>query len=673
MLPVRAPARAALVLWVAGCARGPAAPTTPLPVASADTAARDSTRQAGRLPPAAAVRGPLALRVVYPSPDAVVAARDSSFIFGSAGTGEARITINGQPVQVWPNGAWLAWVSLPPDSLMRFRIDATTDSASQTLDYTLRRGDYRPPPPLAPVWIDTTSFMPRGALWWPRDEYVALSVRVSEGALVRMRLPDGTLVPLAPAPAREPVPGAVRAFDRDLTKLSTPLVRERYAGVLRGRAIGPDPGSVFPPPVSPVLATAPVATPITCGSAPCRPLGMSAPSPDSLWGTLEAIRGSDTARARWPLQIALLDSMPLVAELADTDSVVVGRAVPGGTYHWFFPQGTRATVAGRANDDLRLHLSPSARAWVSVENAHRAFEGIVSPAVVGSLTLSPRADRVTARIPVTRRVPFQVTEGERSLVVRLYGTVGDVNWIRYGETDSLVERVTWSQATAGEVTLTFDLVSPVWGYRARWDRGDLLLDIRRPPPLESSHPLRGRLIAVDAGHPPAGATGPTGLREAEANLGVALELQRMLEEQGAKVLMTRTADTPLDLGSRVRLAEAGGADLLISIHNNALPDGINPFTSNGTSTYYNHPRSIPLARAIQHQLVRRLGLRDLGVGRGDLALVRGTWLPSVLTEGMFMIVPDQEAALRTLEGRRLYAVAILEGIREFLQERSRMD
>src|SRR6185295_625454 len=112
MLPVRASARAALVLWVAGCARGSAAPTTPLPVASADTAALDSTRQAGQLPPVAAVRGPLALRVVYPSPDAVVAARDSSFLFGSAGTGEARITINGEPVRVWPNGAWLAWVSL---------------------------------------------------------------------------------------------------------------------------------------------------------------------------------------------------------------------------------------------------------------------------------------------------------------------------------------------------------------------------------------------------------------------------------------------------------------------------------------------------------------------------------------------------------------------------------
>jgi N-acetylmuramoyl-L-alanine amidase len=661
------------VLWVAGCARGPAAATTPLPVTNADTYAADSVATIGRLPPVPPERGPLALRVVYPQPEATVAARDSSFLFGSAGTGEARITINGQPVRVWPNGAWLAWVSLPADSLMQFRIEATTDSATQTLDYVLRRGDYRPPPPLAPVWIDTMSFMPRGALWWPRDEYLALSVRVSAGALVRMRLPDGTLVPLVPAPAREPVPGAVRAFDRDLAKLSTPLVRERYAGVLRGRAIGPDPGPVFPPAQAPLASTGPVATPVTCGSAPCSQPPFATPAPDSLWATVEAIHGSDTARARWPLQIALLDSLPLVAELSDSDSVVVGRAVPEGTYHWFFPPGTRAAVAGRSNDDLRLQLSPSARAWVATEHAHQAFEALVTPAVVGSLTLTPRGDRVTARIPVTRRVPFRVEEDERSLTVRLYGTVGDVNWIRYGETDSLVERVAWSQASDREVTLTFHLARPVWGYRARWDRGDLLLDIRRPPRLDSTHPLRGRLIAVDAGHPPAGATGPTGLREAEANLAVALELRRMLEAQGAKVLMTRTADTPLDLQARVRLAEAGGADLLISVHNNALPDGINPFTTNGTSTYYNHPRSIPLARAIQRELVRRLGLRDLGVGRGDLALVRGTWLPSVLTEGLFMIVPDQEAALRTEEGRRLYAVAILDGIREFLGERSRMD
>ena len=60
--------------------------------------------------------------------------------------------------------------------------------------------------------------------------------------------------------------------------------------------------------------------------------------------------------------------------------------------------------------------------------------------------------------------------------------------------------------------------------------------------------------------------------------------------------------------------------------------------------------------------------RDLGIGRGDLALVRGTWMPSVLTEGLFMMLPDQESALRSLDGRRRYAQAVLDGLREYLVE-----
>ena len=46
-------------------------------------------------------------------------------------------------------------------------------------------------------------------------------------------------------------------------------------------------------------------------------------------------------------------------------SIAVGRAVPGGTYHWFFPDGTRAAVSGRLNDDLRLRLSPESEAWIA--------------------------------------------------------------------------------------------------------------------------------------------------------------------------------------------------------------------------------------------------------------------------------------------------------------------
>jgi N-acetylmuramoyl-L-alanine amidase len=144
----------------------------------------------------------------------------------------------------------------------------------------------------------------------------------------------------------------------------------------------------------------------------------------------------------------------------------------------------------------------------------------------------------------------------------------------------------------------------------------------------------------------------------------------MLEAAGARVQMTRTTDSAVDLWPRVALAERSGAELLVSIHNNALPDGINPFTNNGTSVFYNQPRSLPLASAIQRSLVHRLGLPDLGISRADLAIVRATWMPSVLVEGMFMIMPEQEAALRSPAGTRHYARGVYEGIRSFLQDRA---
>jgi len=659
MVFVRRPGLLVLLLGFAACARSAGSPAAAPPDAGtiADSTALDTTRTRSALPEVPAVRGPLAIRVVYPSPDAAVRARDSSFLLGSVGTGEASLSINGYPVRVWPNGSWLAWIPLPHDSLMRFHIAARTATDSSVLDYTVRRAGWAPPrgPEL---WLDSMSLAPRGRAWWPAGEYLTLSARASEGALVRLRLPDGTIVPLLAESRLEEVPEGIRAFDHDTVNLITPVRRDRYVGVLRGRSIGPNPGPVLPNPWLPPVA-----------------VGLL---PDSMtWAVVEAIRGDDTVRARWPLQVVLLDTLPVIAELDDdtaatglTDRIAVGRAVPGGTYHWFFPNGTRARVSGRLNDDLRLQLAPESEAWIAAAEA-RPIPGLTAvPAVVGSLRLTPMKDRVRIRVPLSHRVPFQVTESDRSLTVRLYGALGDVNWIQYGAQDTLIRRVAWAQDDRNEVTLTLELARRLWGYRASWERGDLILDVRRPPPLDPNGSLKGRLIAVDPGHPPGGATGPTGLQEAEANLGIGLELRRLLEQEGARVFMTRTKDVPLELWPRVDLAERAGAEILVSIHNNALPDGVNPFTNDGTSAYYNQPRSVPLARAVQTALVRRLGARDLGIGRGDLAMVRTTWMPSVLTEGLFVIVPEQEAALRSPRGHRLYAEAVVEGIRRFLRERA---
>jgi N-acetylmuramoyl-L-alanine amidase len=641
-----------LVAGLASCARSSSPPAPPPNVDMRPAGpARDTAAAATALPMMPRARGPLRIRVVYPPPDAVVSAKDSSFLLGSVGTGDATLTINSYPVRVWPNGAWLAWVPLPEDSLMRFHIVARTAAESAELDYDVWRGGWAPPP--APgLWLDSASLAPRGRVWWPADEYLTLSARASEGATLRMVLPDSTVVPLMPQSRLEEIPEAIRAFDRDTANLATAVRRDRYVGVLRGRALGPSPGPVLP---------TPLALPVAAGLLPG----------PAEWPIVEAILGGDTIRARWPLQVALLDTLPVVIETADssrTDGITTGRAVPGGTYHWFFPDGTRATVSGRMNEHLRVQLAPESEAWIAAVEA-RPVPGVSSvPAVVGSVRLTPYADRVRVRIPLSHRVPYQLTESDRRLTLRLYGALGDVNWIQYGTADTLVRRAAWAQDRRNEVTLTLELSQRLWGYHASWERGDLLLDVRRPPPKRNGS-LKGYLIAVDPGHPPGGSTGPTGLREAEANLAIGLQVKRLLEEAGAKVFITRVEDVPIDLWPRVDAAERAGADLLVSIHNNALPDGVNPLANSGASVYYNHPRSVPLARAVQAQLVRRLGVRDLGIGRGDLALVRTTWMPSILTEGLFIMVPEQEAALRSPQGQRLYAEAVVEGIRRFLRDR----
>ncbi|MGH7657694.1 MAG: N-acetylmuramoyl-L-alanine amidase family protein [Gemmatimonadales bacterium] len=647
--------RAGLVILGAACSTtAPEPAPAPLPAVAPD--GLPPLRSSTRLPEVPEVEGPLDIRVVYPPRDATVQPGDSSFIFGSVGNGSASVTINGDPIRVWPNGAWLAWVPFPPDTLMRFTIEARTADDSAVLEHPVRRPAGFSPPP-GPVWINQSSISPRGRIWWPADEYLPVSVRAASGARVRLVLPDSTIVPLTDG----------------LSNLVRAPVTDRYTGLLRGRALGTHPGPMlgdsarmlrFNPPDT--MAELPDSlVPEDSVTDPAGPM-------------IEAIIGVDTARAPWPVHLALLDSMPVAVTLdddtaasRDTDGITVGRAAPDATYHWFFPAGTHALATARVNGDTRLSLSRNAVAWVAASDVVPLPAGTAQArATVGSVSLSAGAEKVSLRIPVSRRVPFRVIESGRTLTVRLYGSAGDVNWIRYGGTDPAVRAISWNQDTGDEVTIAVELAEPPWGFRTRWSQSDLILEIHRPPLIDPDDVLRNLLVVVDPGHPPAGATGPTGLAEAEANLAVALRLRDLLAESGARVIMTRTTGEPLGLRERTTLADSLGADLLVSIHNNALPDGVNPFTNNGVSVYYNHPRSIPLAMHVQQSLVKALGTRDLGIGRGDLALVRPTWMPAILTEGFFMMLPDQESALRQEAGQLLYAEAVHEGIVAFLRERA---
>jgi N-acetylmuramoyl-L-alanine amidase len=435
------------------------------------------------------------------------------------------------------------------------------------------------------------------------------------------------------------------------------------------RAFGTDTATYHrPPPVDRYL-----------GWLPAEPVCPDTMAPADSCATLEVVVGADTARAGWPLRLDTLDvTHPQVIVLnddtagtGDTDSLTVGRAIPGGTYHWFFPTGTNAAVSGRWNQLLRLALSRDAIAWVAAADAQTLPAGTPPPGGrVGSVRLEPGSSSVTLRVPLPARLPFRIEEGDHTLALRLYGGVSDVNWMQYGPMDPLITRMDYLQETRDELVITLTLSRRVWGYRARYDGRDLLLEVRRPPVIDARHPLRGRTIVLDPGHPPLGARGPTGLWEPVATLAVAQKAAELLRREGAVVLLTRTDMSPVDLYPRTRFAERHAADVLVSIHANALPDGVNPFENNGTSVYYFQPRSADLARALDTALVRRLGQRDLGMGRGDYALVRPTWMPAALTEGLFIMMPEQERLLASEDGQWAYARGVVDGIRAFLRERA---
>lgn len=80
-------------------------------------------------------------------------------------------------------------------------------------------------------------------------------------------------------------------------------------------------------------------------------------------------------------------------------------------------------------------------------------------------------------------------------------------------------------------------------------------------------------VAIDAGHGgiDGGARGVSGTEEKTITLAFALELRKKLEDTGKyDVVLTRSQDVFLRLDERVRIAREAGADLLISIHADAI-------------------------------------------------------------------------------------------------------
>jgi len=639
------PAAALAGILIAACATTSTNPAT----RSGSGPGNDApSGQRGSLPPVPARDGALAIDIVYPDEGAQLATADSNFIFGSVGTGRARLTINRQPVEVAANGAFLGYLPVPVDGV--YTVEAAATSGGETRRAQLRRTvrvPVRQDPPDAggPLAIVAGSVTPGGALTVGEAEPVTVRVRATPGATARLMLADGSSVPLVERRVAERATG----FQQDVSGATHES--SEYAGAFAPRAG-----------VAGGAANATVA-PVPAGAGRA---------------TIELARGRDTLRMPLAATIGVLrpgETRLAIAAGDRPDSTVIAQALPGSNtpYQWFFPVGTRLVIDGEREGFLRARLASGVSVWIDAKSLRLLPAGTpAGEATVGTVRVVPSMEWVDLRLSTSDRLPFRVNAVGNAIEVEVFGAQTRTNWAHYGPEDAFVRHLEWDQPRDGVFTARLETAEPVWGWRSFYDAGGtLVIRVRRPPRIDAARPLAGRFIAVDAGHPPGGAIGPTRLTEAEANLAIAKRLVRMLREAGARVLETRPDTAAVALGARPLAAERANAELLVSVHNNAFPDGVNPFTNNGTTAFYNAPQGMELARLLQHELTGELGLRDLGIARADLALVRSTWFPSTLTETSFLMVPQQEAALRDPAVQERIARAHLRAIEAFLRGRAR--
>ena len=355
----------------------------------------------------------------------------------------------------------------------------------------------------------------------------------------------------------------------------------------------------------------------------------------------------------------------------DTDAVVIGRPVPGGTYKWFLLPGTVVPVTGRNGTAWRVRLDSLLEVWVDGVDVHPLPASALPPRrTTGNVRVTPTAGWADVAIPTGgSRPPYLIEERGNDLVVTLYATQANTDIVAHIANDSLVRTVEWAQPLADRAIYTVHLSEHPFGYLVLWENGTFVLRVRRTPRVDRAHPLAGLRIAVDPGHPPIGATGPTGLWEPEATLPVALRLRELLQSRGATVEMTRTTAAPVALGDRPIIARRADAHAFVSIHYNAYPDGVNPYASaaTGSGTYFFRVQSEALARSVQDGLVARMGLRNVGAQYENFAVIRQTWMPAVLCEGAFIIIPEHEAAARTTEFQGAYAQGIVDGLEAFFR------
>lgn len=262
--------------------------------------------------------------------------------------------------------------------------------------------------------------------------------------------------------------------------------------------------------------------------------------------------------------------------------------------------------------------------------------------------------------------------------------------------DNYLDNVTITEI-AGITTMTFYMKKGI-DYSIVNSSGSMKVNFKKSKIQKKKY-----TIVVDAGHGgnDSGATG-NGLREKDFALDIARRLSNNLK-QDYNVIMTRSDDTFIPLGTRAQIGNNANADLFVSIHLNAASSS----SANGAEVFYfskkessyaaevakfensvdkgyadvplsdfiindifyrvNQQKSAALATDILDNIVNKFGLRKRGVFGANFAVLRGSNSPSILVEIGFITNSGDMSTYVTESSKNELANQIAEGVRKHFE------
>jgi N-acetylmuramoyl-L-alanine amidase len=217
-------------------------------------------------------------------------------------------------------------------------------------------------------------------------------------------------------------------------------------------------------------------------------------------------------------------------------------------------------------------------------------------------------------------------------------------------------------------------------------------------------------VVIDPGHggKDPGAIGPSGVREKDIVLAIAVKLQAKIRQTlRLEAILTRDSDTFLPLEERTALANTQKADLFVSIHTNAHKNrrihGVSTYILNvatdeeaaRVAAFENSVsakrisdlekilndlmlnskinESSRLADAVQNGLIKILPdnysrVKNLGVKQAPFYVLIGAQMPSIMVETSFITNKREEYRLKTAAYQDAIAEGILAGIRDYIKQ-----